>query len=114
MWGAMRVGGGILRVRCGTLRARDARFDEVLNNFADAAEGLARLAVLDGSLPAVVCDFDELPPRLVHVAHQERLRAVAMVAANVACDVEVDDVAVLQNSRIRNPMADDLVDRRAA
>ena len=37
-----------------------------------------------------------------------------MEAVIIGCHVEIDDVAILEGSLIRNTMADDLIDRSAA
>lgn len=45
------------------------RLDEVLNHRSNPIEGLARLAIVDGGLPAVVCHLDELLSLLVDLPH---------------------------------------------
>ena len=90
------------------------RRDRLLDYRADARVGLARLAVVDCRLPAVVGHLDELASRVVDLAHQERLRAVPVIAAVVAGHVDVDDVAVAQNTSVWDAVADDLIDRGAA
>jgi len=49
---------------------------------------------------------------LVNVADQERRVRVAVDAVDVGGDVDVADVAVLEASRVRDPVADAFVDRR--
>mmetsp|Transcript_42578 Transcript_42578/g.133646 ORF Transcript_42578/g.133646 Transcript_42578/m.133646 type:complete len:214 (+) Transcript_42578:173-814(+) len=68
------------------------RGDVVLDDSTDALVLLSRSAVRDGGLPGVVRHLDQLPARLVHLANQECLGAVPVVASVVACDVDVDDV----------------------
>ena len=71
----------------------------VLNDRPNATVRPPRLAVVDRCLPAVVGHLDELLARLVDLTDQHRLRAVAVVAADVASDVDVDDVAVLSGGK---------------
>mmetsp|Transcript_2541 Transcript_2541/g.5731 ORF Transcript_2541/g.5731 Transcript_2541/m.5731 type:complete len:290 (-) Transcript_2541:53-922(-) len=90
------------------------RLDVVLDERADAFVQLPGPAIGDGGLPRLVRHAHELAPRLVDVADEHSLGAVAMVAAKVARHVDVDDVAVLELVRVRDTMADHLVDRGAA
>lgn len=52
--------------------------------------------------------------RLVDLADHEHLRAVSMIPLVVHRDVNVDHHTLLQHRAVRNTVADDLVDARAA
>src|SRR5665648_1251645 len=67
----------------------------------------------DTSAMYLVGDVDEQAGLLVDVSHQVHRTRVAVHAADVARDVDVDDVAVPQHRRVRDPVADHLVDRGA-
>ena len=69
---------------------------------------------LDGAHRRFVGALDEQPVLLGHVAGQEGGVGVAVHAVDVGGDVDVDDVAVLDHRRVRDAVADDLVQRRAA
>ncbi len=54
-----------------------------------------------------------MPAGRIDVADEERGVGVAVYPADEGGDVEVDDVAVLQRSRVGDAVADDLVDAGA-
>ena len=58
--------------------------------------------------------LDEQAVFLGHVAGQEGGVGVAVHAVDVGRDIDVDDVAVLDHRRVRDAVADDLVERRTA
>ena len=76
-----------------------------------ARPGLHRL---DRAHRRLVGALDQQPVLLGDVAGQERRVGVAVHAVDVGGDVDVDDVAVLDHRRVRDAVADDLVQRRAA
>ena len=69
---------------------------------------------LDRPHRRLVGALDEQPVLLGDVTGQERGVGVAVHAVDVGGDVDVDDVAVLDDGRVRDAVADDLVQRRAA
>jgi hypothetical protein len=60
-----------------------------------------------------MCPLDQQPRLLVHVAGQERRVGVPVHAADVGGDVNVDDVPVVDQRVVGDPVADDLVQRGA-
>ena len=80
------------------------------------ADGVQRAAGRDGADAAhhrLVRALDQQPRLLVHVSGQERRVGVPVYAAEVRGDVNVDDVAVVDQRVIGDPMADHLVQRGA-
>ena len=69
---------------------------------------------LDRAHGRFVGALDEQAVLLGHVARQEGGVGVAVHAVDVGGDVDVDDVAVLDDRRVGDAVADDLVERRAA
>ena len=69
---------------------------------------------LDRAHRRLVGALDQQPVLLGHVAGQEGGVGVAVHAVDVGGDVDVDDVAVLDHRRVRDAVADHLVERRAA
>ena len=74
----------------------------------------ARLDGLDRADQRLVSALGEQPAGLVDLAAEESCAGVAVYAADVGGDVDLDDVAVLQRASIGDAVADDLIDRRAA
>ena len=68
---------------------------------------------LDAVPHALLGDPHQLAADRVDVADEERGVGVAVDAADVGGDVEVEDVAVLQHPGVGDAVADDLVGRRA-
>src|SRR6188472_2521545 len=74
----------------------------------------ARLDGLDRADQRLMSALSEQPAGLIDLAAEESCAGIAMYAADVGGDVDLDDVAVLQGTSIGDAVADDLVDRRAA
>eukprot|EP00982_Pelagococcus_subviridis_P017420 31537-Pelagococcus_subviridis.AAC.6 len=95
----------------------DARVPPVRDSsdlLADVAIPRPGLHALDRPEEALVRRHQELLRLFVAVPYAHRLVQVAVVAAKVRRDVDVQHVAVLQRPRVRYPVADDLVHARAA
>ena len=90
--------------------ALDVAFDHP----SDDVHLAARLDGLDRADQRLVGAFGEQPAGLIDLAAEEGCAGVAVYAADVGGDVDLDDVAVLERTSIGDAVADDLIDRRAA
>ena len=81
-----------------------------LDDPADDVDLAAGLHGVDRPHHGLVRALDEQPRLLVDVADEVRLVGVAVHAADVGRDVDVDDVAVLERAVVGDAVADDLVD----
>src|SRR5690606_3446037 len=85
-----------------------------LDHPADDVELPAGTHRLDRSHGGFLGALDQQPGLLGDLTGQERGVGVAVHAADVGGDVDVADVTVLVHRRVRDSVADDLVQRRAA
>jgi hypothetical protein len=89
-------------------------FRMALDGVGDIAHSVSGLRLLYPEHQAFVGDIDQ-PPRLErNVADQEHSAGVAVPAVEDRGDVDVDDVALLEDLLAGYSVADDMVDRRAA
>ena len=84
-----------------------------LDHPADRVQRAARRHRADAAHHRLVRPLDQQPRLLVHVAGQERRVGVPVHAADVGGDVDVDDVPVVDQRVVGDPVADDLVQRSA-
>jgi hypothetical protein len=84
-----------------------------LDHPADGVQRAARRDRPDTAHHRLVGSLDQQPRFLVHVAGQEGGVGVAVHAADESGDVNVDDVAVVDQRVVGYPVADDLVQRGA-
>ena len=91
-----------------------AWLDRVCNDVADLSVHLVGAAVLDRLHQAFVSLLDEVDARLGHIAQEVGLIQVSVEAIVVGSHVQIDNISILQRSRVWNAVADDLIDGRAA
>src|SRR5690606_10056676 len=84
-----------------------------LDDPADDVDLPARLARLDAAHEGFAGAFHEQPGFFVDVADEEGGVGVAVHPVDVGGDVDVDDVAVLEDGVVGDAVADDFVDGRA-
>ncbi len=84
-----------------------------LDHPADGVQRAAGCHRADAAHHRLVRALDQQPRLLVHVTGQERRVGVAVHAAEVRGDVNVDDVAVVDQRVVGDPVADYLVQRGA-
>ena len=85
----------------------------LLDDQAHRVQRAARGDGLDAAHHRLFRALDQEPRLLVHLTGEERRVGVAVHAADVGRDVDVDDVAVLDHGVVRDAVADDLVQRGA-
>ena len=85
----------------------------VLDDASDDADGPARTHRLDGAVHGLLGVGDEVTGLLADVATQEGVAVVTVHTVLVGGHVDLDDVAVLQRTSIRDAVADDVVDAGA-
>ncbi len=85
----------------------------LLDGMADIAERCAGARRLDAEHQAFIGDLDELLRLQRHIANKEHAAGIAMPAIDNHRHIDVDDIAVLQLSRRRNAVADDVIDADA-
>ena len=86
------------------------RLNRVRDNVTDFAVHFVWSTIFDRGHKTLIGLLDEGSARLGHFANQVCLIQIAMETILVGCHVEVDNITVLQRSRIGNTMADDLID----
>ena len=91
-----------------------AWLNRVCYDIADLSVHLVGSAVLDRLHQAFVSLLDEVDTRLGHIAHEVGLIQVSMEAIVVGSHVQIDNISILQWSRVWNAVADDLINGRAA
>jgi len=89
-------------------------FDIAFDHPSDDVHLPSRLDGPDRANQRLASPFGQQSTGLVDLAAEERRAVVAVYPADVGGDVDLDNVAVLQRAGIRDAVADDLVDRRAA
>jgi hypothetical protein len=82
-----------------------------LDHPADGVQRAARRHRADAAHHRLVRALDQQPRLLVHVAGQEGRIGVPVHAADVRGDVDVDDVTVVDQRVVGDPVADHLVER---
>lgn len=85
----------------------------ILDRLADVAERSIGSDSFDAEPYALFGCTDESTIFLAHIADEESCIGVTMHSVEEARDVEVDDVPILENRRVRNAMTDHLIERRA-
>src|SRR5690606_34374002 len=89
-------------------------FGVLLDGMADVAQGRARLHRADAAEHGLAGGLDQAPGHHRGLAHVVHAAGVAVPAVLDHGDVDVDDVAVLQDlARAGDAVADDVVDRGA-
>jgi hypothetical protein len=97
----------------------DATFSFSCDGFDDSAVGAEQCTGLDcrnGGIECITRTFhnsDVVRIGKCLVADVVRLVQIAMESTVVKCDVDVDNVAILKRSVVRNSVADDFIDRGA-
>ena len=91
-----------------------ARLNRVCNDIADLSVHLVGAAVLDRLHQAFVSLLYEVDTRLGNIAYEIGLIQVSMEAIVVGSHVQIDNISILQRSRVWNAVADDLINRCAA
>ncbi len=81
---------------------------------ADIAEGIARPHGLDSQHQRVIGDLDQPLGFARQIARHEHARCVAIPAIDNHRDINVENVAGLEQLVTRNTMADHMIDRDAA
>lgn len=84
---------------------------DVVDDVSDLPEGHVGATGRDGCARGVNRRLHESLAFRIHVAAEEHPGTVPVVRVDVARDVDVNDVAIFQWPRIRNTVADDLIDR---
>jgi len=85
-----------------------------LNGVADIAQRRAGLHRRNAFPHGVESDVDQTFGLAARFAHSDHAAGVAMPAIDDQCDIDIDDVAVLQRLIPRNAMTDHVIDRGAA
>ena len=89
-------------------------FGMALDRMGDIAEAIAGLGLLEAEHQAFIGDIDQLPGLQRNVADQEHPAGIAMPAVENWGNIDIDDVAVLEDLVARDAVAHDMVDRSAA
>ncbi len=84
------------------------------NRFTNRADATSRGQRLDGKVETVECALCDRPFFFGHFVNQKRLALVTVPAVHHCRDVDVDDVTRLELVVVRDAVANDVVDTRAA
>ena len=97
-----------------TVRPHDRkprRLSVLLDDIANVSETCVRPTNLDGFVKALARVVYQFQRGCVHIPHGVGLVKIAMKSVMKNGHIDVHDIAILQGSHIRNPVANNLVDR---